>query len=212
MPKRIGFACILLLVLSTSAFAQNVCTVADPTGTPLNVRATPAGRLLPEVFYNGANVTMYETSRDGRGNAAWALVGKPGGNPYGWVFRDYINCEPNVSPPPNTSAPTTAQSPSVQPGVGIGWVKSSDIECDLNNTCSLKNNYAVKGCVNYGIPVYSRPDGKPIGELASEVVAGYEGVVQGENNHGYTYVSYRADSKDLPSLLPFDVKDLHSCG
>ena len=122
MPKRIGFACILLLVLSTSAFAQNVCTVADPTGTPLNVRATPAGRLLPEVFYNGANVTMYETSRDGRGNAAWALVGKPGGNPHGWVFRDYINCEPNVSPPPNTSAPTTAQSPSVQPGVGIGWV------------------------------------------------------------------------------------------
>ena len=105
-----------------------------------------------------------------------------------------------------------AIEPAVQPGVGIGWVKSSDLDCDLNNICSLKNNYAVKGCVTYGIPVYSRPDGKPVGELVSEVVAGYQGVVQGEKLDGYTYVSYRAGSKDVPSLLPFDIKDLHSCG
>ena len=147
--RVIAFLCVMTFILSASAFAQNACTVTDPTGTPLNVRATPAGRLLPEVFYNGAQVIVFQTSRDTRGKA-WALVGKPGGSPYGWVFRDYINYEAaNVSSPPNTSAPTTAQSPSVQPGVGIGWVKSSDIECDLNNICSLKNNYAVKGCVNY---------------------------------------------------------------
>jgi hypothetical protein len=31
----------------------------------------------------------------------------------------------------------------IKAGVGIGWVKSSDIECDgSNNTCQLKNNYA----------------------------------------------------------------------
>lgn len=105
-----------------------------------------------------------------------------------------------------------AATEPVQPGVGIGWVKSSDLDCDLNNTCSLKNNYAVKGCVTYGVPVYSRPDGMPVGELVSEVVAGYGGVVQGEKLHGYTYVSYPADSKDVPSLLPFDIKGLHSCG
>jgi hypothetical protein len=100
---------------------------------------------------------------------------------------------------------------TIQPGVGIGWVKSTDIRCDQNNTCFLKNNYAENGCANYGIPVYSRPSGNPIGELASEVVAGLEGVVPGENKQGYTFVSYRADNKDPPSLLPFNMQDLHAC-
>jgi hypothetical protein len=95
--KRLALLCVLLLVLSTSAFAQNVCTAADPTGTPLNVRAMPAGQLLPEVFHNGDEVIVYETSRDGHGKA-WLLVGKPGGNPYGWVFRDYIRCEEASAP------------------------------------------------------------------------------------------------------------------
>jgi hypothetical protein len=69
-----------------------------------------------------------------------------------------------------------------------------------------------EGCVNYGIPVFSSPSGNPIGELASEVVAGLEGLVPGENKQGYTFVSYRADGKDPPSLLPFNMQDLHECG
>jgi uncharacterized protein/predicted aspartyl protease len=97
------------------------CTVADPTGTPLNVRATPAGQLLPNVLYNGTLVAMYKISGDGRGKS-WALVGKPGGSPYGWVFLDYIKCrsenpqEANKSlqPSPTTSVdqPQLAERPT----------------------------------------------------------------------------------------------------
>lgn len=92
MPRRFAVLCVLQLLLSTEAFAQTGCIVADPTGTPLNVRELPAGRSVTGVLYNGTNVAIYQTSRDPRGKL-WALVGKPGGDTYGWVFREYINCE-----------------------------------------------------------------------------------------------------------------------
>jgi clan AA aspartic protease (TIGR02281 family) len=89
--KRFVCLCVLELVLSSIALAENICTVADPTRTPLNVRATPAGKLLSDVLHNGDNVSMYQTSSDARGKA-WALVGRPGGSIFGRVFREYINC------------------------------------------------------------------------------------------------------------------------
>jgi len=95
--------------------SQANCTVADPTGTPLNVRATPAGLLQSKVLYNGSNVSIREISRDARGKA-WALVGGSDGSVYGWVFRDYLNCEAaSVSPlpTPTTSGPSPpAQAPT----------------------------------------------------------------------------------------------------
>jgi aspartyl protease family protein len=96
----------------TTQPSQAKCTVADPTGTPLNVRATPAGLLQSKVLYNGSNVSIREIRRDARGKA-WALVGGPDGSVYGWVFRDYLNCEEaSVSPPPTPT--TSGQSPPAQ--------------------------------------------------------------------------------------------------
>ena len=96
----------------TTQPSQPKCIVADPTGTPLNVRATPAGLLQSKVLYNGSNVSIREISRDARGKA-WALVGGPDGSVYGWVFRDYLNCEEaSVSPLPTPT--TSGQSPPAQ--------------------------------------------------------------------------------------------------
>jgi Sel1 repeat len=80
------------------------CIVADPTGTPLNVRATPGGRRLSEVLYNGDNVSMYQMSRAARGKT-WALVGRPDGGIHGWVFREYINCGSSENTPDGNDSP-----------------------------------------------------------------------------------------------------------
>jgi len=67
------------------------CMVSDPTGTPLNIRATPNGRKVG-IFYNGDRVVIYDTARDGKGRP-WALVGPASGSvAYGWVFREFISC------------------------------------------------------------------------------------------------------------------------
>jgi hypothetical protein len=73
--------------------------------------------------------------------------------------------------------------------VSIGWVKNADITCDHKNICDLHNSYVKGNCGNFAIPVYSGPNRKPIGELASEVVAGF-GVtlVQRETRSGYSHI------------------------
>ena len=110
--RVIAFLCVMTFILSTSAFAQNVCTVTDPNGDPVKCKSNTCWSTSPRSLLQWRSMSsMYQTGRDLRGKT-WALVGKPGGSAYGWVFRDYINCDgENVSPPPNTSAPTTAQSP-----------------------------------------------------------------------------------------------------
>ena len=118
--------------------AQNACTVADPTGTPLNVRATPAGQLLPQVLYNGTNVFINQISPDARGKS-WALVGRPGGSIFGWVFRDYINCEvANASPLERAAAP---QSPYVVDGLALNGQVRFDSQAYRQYQCSPSDKF-----------------------------------------------------------------------
>lgn len=76
------------------AMAGTVCQVADPTGTPLNVRAAPKGRII-NALRNGREVEILKTSYDRQGNP-WAKVGGYYRGQYrvwGWVFQDYLNCD-----------------------------------------------------------------------------------------------------------------------
>ncbi|MCB8838685.1 SH3 domain-containing protein [Aurantimonas sp. VKM B-3413] len=68
------------------------CVVADPTGTPLNLRSSPRGAKVGELR-NGAVVVITEEGSDSQGKA-WARVAqdRSGRSPLGWVFRSYIRC------------------------------------------------------------------------------------------------------------------------
>lgn len=91
---------LLALVLSLSMFAEalpakaeSVCQVTDPTGTPLNVRATPNGRII-NTLRNGREVYIDEIAYDSQGRP-WAKVSGYYQGRYrewGWVFREFISC------------------------------------------------------------------------------------------------------------------------
>jgi hypothetical protein len=52
------------------ALAQaSVCRVADPTGTPLNVRTVPGGTKIVDTLQNGTPVTILDTKNK------WAYIG-----------------------------------------------------------------------------------------------------------------------------------------
>ena len=96
--KILGIVLALALpFLATAASAQSVgktCVVADPSGTPLNVRITPNGRIV-DVLSNGTWVYIDDVQRDN--GKTWAYVAESNakgrvGSPIGWVFRDYLNC------------------------------------------------------------------------------------------------------------------------
>ena len=75
---------------AATAQAADRCRVTDPTGTPLNVRDAPQGRILGKVG-NGRLVQMIETDSD-RNGKTWARVGTMDGRPMGWVFREFVSC------------------------------------------------------------------------------------------------------------------------
>lgn len=86
-----GFATlfsVLAVGLAHACDGPPVCTVVDPTGTPLNVREGPNGRIL-STLNKGAKVEIV-AHRDHDGSR-WALVGKYA-EAWGWVFGAYLDC------------------------------------------------------------------------------------------------------------------------
>ena len=90
---RAAFVISIVCALAGTAQAQvprGTCLVSDPTGTPLNVRSAPNGRITGNL-YNGDYVVIVRTVRDDRGRP-WALAGGTDGSVHGWIFREYISC------------------------------------------------------------------------------------------------------------------------
>jgi hypothetical protein len=67
------------------------CMVSDPTGTSLNVRATPQGSITGTIG-NGAFVRIADTGDDSKGQPWAYIVGWEGGEQIGWVFREFVSC------------------------------------------------------------------------------------------------------------------------
>ncbi len=70
-----------------SAFGAE-CVVADPTGTPLNVRAQPNGQIL-STLDNGLSVDVIAETRIG--SKRWVQV-TADGETLGWVFASFLDC------------------------------------------------------------------------------------------------------------------------
>jgi hypothetical protein len=82
----------ILLVTGLAAEAQSRrCRITDPTGTPLNIRATPGGEVVGQLP-NGMLVNRAETIRDERGRAWVFLHDRASGDPIGWVYREFVAC------------------------------------------------------------------------------------------------------------------------
>lgn len=103
MKKSGFFLLVLTLVtslatisLSSSSKAEQVCKVTDPTGTPLNVRDRPNGKVI-NALRNGREVHIHEIANDSQGRS-WAKVGGYFNGEYriwGWVIREFISCYDN---------------------------------------------------------------------------------------------------------------------
>jgi hypothetical protein len=87
------FASVGLLSIGAPAFAEQVCIVSDPTGTPLNVRNSRNGEVIMTLS-NGTEVRIDRrvgSSDDGR----WVYIFESSGGQYralGWVYREFISC------------------------------------------------------------------------------------------------------------------------
>jgi uncharacterized protein YraI len=127
-------AAALLLVLFTGIASADVCIVADPTGTPLNVRKRPSQHApIIGALNNGITVST-RMSRDD-----WVhIVPHEAPGKSGWVWRKFIDC-------PEKSTQT-------------GMMGAADIAWNCGGTII---GYADK---DLGPSTAGRgPDGKPIG-------------------------------------------------
>ena len=68
---------------------RNTCVVADPTGTPLNIRTSPNGKIVGKIA-NGERIRMSDqTTESGK---EWAYISNAVSRPLGWVFRKFLAC------------------------------------------------------------------------------------------------------------------------
>jgi hypothetical protein len=81
---KIFVSAVTFALLAFGPAFADTCIVTDPTGTPLNIRATPNGQIVGTLV-NGTQVTVSDVAFDRQGNA-WAYIG------IGWVYRQYITC------------------------------------------------------------------------------------------------------------------------
>jgi hypothetical protein len=86
-------ALIAACALGGPAAAQygSRCIVSDPTGTPLNIRERPQGRIVGSLR-NGTYVRLVNIAYDGLGRPWGYIAGWNTGRHLGWVFREFISC------------------------------------------------------------------------------------------------------------------------
>ncbi|OOS25754.1 SH3 domain-containing protein [Moraxella pluranimalium] len=80
-----------VMMVPNAAFAQT-CKVTDPTGTPLNLRTSPNGKIIRKVK-NFTPVHIMEYAYDNKGRP-WAYISfrQNGNTYYGYVFREFVSC------------------------------------------------------------------------------------------------------------------------
>jgi hypothetical protein len=83
-----GTVVLVNLALLTPTFAAGTCVVDDPTGTPLNVRASPNGAIVTTLA-NGTQVEVVDEVKLGAKH--WFFVAQHGQR-LGWIFGAYVVC------------------------------------------------------------------------------------------------------------------------
>lgn len=83
----------VVIGLGGAGTAQGIgtCRIADPTGTPLNVRQGPQGRVMG-TLRNGTVVRIAGSARDHKGQVWVQIVDGDHGRSIGWVLRAFVAC------------------------------------------------------------------------------------------------------------------------
>jgi hypothetical protein len=87
----IAAATLLLGVNLADAASGDRCKVTDPTGTPLNVRSAPNGKVIGTLG-NGVLVSVIEYKDDANGKPWVDVADYKTKKPIGWVFREFVSC------------------------------------------------------------------------------------------------------------------------
>lgn len=74
-----------------AAYYATKCRVADPTGTKLNLRTSPNGKIITTIE-NGISVTIIDTATDSQGREWTYLERDESGMALGWAFKRYLSC------------------------------------------------------------------------------------------------------------------------
>ena len=68
---------------------RDTCVVADPTGTPLNIRTSPNGKIVGKIA-NGERIRISDQMTEN--GKQWAYISNTASRPMGWVFRKFLAC------------------------------------------------------------------------------------------------------------------------
>jgi Bacterial SH3 domain len=90
---KLVIAAMALLISSGFALAADGdrCKVTDPTGTPLNVRESPNGKIVGTLA-NGSLVAIVASQNAANGKPWVKIVDHTTKKPIGWVFREFVSC------------------------------------------------------------------------------------------------------------------------
>lgn len=88
LSRLAAIPALLLLTGGPARGTDIACTIADPTGTPLNIRDAPNGRVVMTLS-NGTRVKR--AGERNLGGKRWSLVANEAGA-LGWAFSAYLDC------------------------------------------------------------------------------------------------------------------------
>ena len=91
MTRLVMAAMALLVSINLAAAEGERCKVTDPTGTPLNVRESPNGKIIGTLA-NGTFVTIVEFKNAANGKPWVKVQHYATKQPIGWVFREFVSC------------------------------------------------------------------------------------------------------------------------
>ena len=87
----IAAAAVLAAATAANAATGDRCKVTDPTGTPLNVRSEPNGKIIG-TLKNGTLVSITEYKDDANGKPWVDVADYKTKKVIGWVFREFVSC------------------------------------------------------------------------------------------------------------------------
>ena len=93
LAELIAATVFCIIIGMNAAHAERVCKVTDPTGTPLNIRDEPNGKIINKLR-NDREVYITRTTYDNKERPWVYLEGYYKGEyrQWGWAIREFVSC------------------------------------------------------------------------------------------------------------------------